>query len=77
MNNSGEIYFILLVSLGKDIPFLPIEIRKKILKSIFYNLTCVSCGEVIISYKPYIINYLDGYSLFNGNCLCRMCNLEY
>lgn len=76
MNNSGEIYFILLVSLGKDLPFLPIDIRKKILKSIFYNLTCISCGEVIISYKPYIINYLDGYSLFNGNCLCRMCNLE-
>lgn len=68
-------YFIYLVALGKEIQFLPIEIIKNILKSIFYNLTCISCGEIIISYKPYIIiNYLDGYILHNRNCLCRTCN---
>lgn len=77
MYNSGEIYFIYITTLGKYLPFLPIEIRKKILKSIIYNLTCISCSEIIISYKPYIINYLDGYILHNGNCICRMCNLEY
>ena len=74
--SSGEIYFNYLVTLGKDLPHLPIEIRKKILGNILYTMSCLTCNEVIISFKPVVIAYSDGYSIINGLLICRECKLQ-
>ena len=72
----GEIYFNNLVTLGKELPFLPIDIRKKILSYILYTMSCLTCNEVIISLKPHFIQYTDGYSILNGYVICRECKIN-
>ena len=78
----GEIYFNKLVTLGKDLPYLPSEVRKKILNYIIYNINCMSCNEVIIYIQLYPSllyennhsnGYTNGYSIINGNCICNQC----
>ena len=44
---SGELYFNNVVTLGKDLPHLPIEIRKKILSKILYTMCCTTCNEAV------------------------------
>lgn len=73
---SGEIYFNYLVTLGRDLPYLPVEVRKKILSKILYNMSCLTCNEVIISFKPVVIAYSDGYSIINGLAICKECKLQ-
>jgi hypothetical protein len=73
---SGEIYFNYVVTLGRDLPYLPIEVRKKILDQILYKMSCLTCNEVIISFKPVVISHSDGYSIVNGLITCKECKKE-
>ncbi len=72
----GEYYFILIATMGKDITYLPPEIRKYILSLININnikLLCIYCSKVIISFKKYYIMHYNGYSIINNNCICNHC----
>ena len=73
---SGELYFNNVVTLGKDLPHLPVEIRKKILGQILYTMSCITCNEVLISFKPVVIAYSEGYSIINGLPICKQCKIE-
>ncbi len=70
---SGEKYFNYLITLGKDLPYFPLEIRKKIFNYIYYNVNCLVCNEVIITSRPSIILYTDGFSYLQGNGMCNLC----
>ena len=73
----GEYYFILLTTLGTEIKYLPIEIRKHILSYIKINLLCITCSQIIITFKKNIIFYYNGYSILNNNCICNECKKIY
>ena len=73
----GEYYFILLTTLGKDIKYLPSELRKHILSFIKLSLLCITCSEVVITFKKNITFYYNGYSILNNNCICNECKKIY
>ena len=69
----GELYFLYLITNGKEIPYLPIEVRKRVIEYLTFKLSCLCCNEIILSFNPIIIAYSDGYSIINGNCICKYC----
>ena len=79
---SGEIYFNYIVTLGRDLPYLPIEVRKNILSKILYKLNCMSCNEIYITYNhSIVIEYSNGNLNKNSNVysinnlfLCNICS---
>ncbi len=73
----GEYYFILLATLGKDIKYLPSELRKHILSFIKISLLCITCSEVVITFKKSTTFYYNGYSILNNNCVCNECKKIY
>ena len=73
----GEYYFILATTLGKDITYFPPEIRKHILSFINVSLLCITCSEVIITFKKNITFFYNGYHILNNNCICNPCKQIY
>lgn len=69
----GELYFTYVVTLGRDLPYLPTEVRKKILQKILYTINCLSCNEIIVSFKPMVIAYTDEYSFLSEHGICSLC----
>lgn len=73
----GEYYFILLATHGKDIIYLPSEIRKYILSFISIGLLCITCSQIVITFKKNITFYYNGYYILDNNCICNECKKIY
>ena len=80
INYNGIYYFIKIVSIGKDISYLPIEIRKIIWNKYFSSLIiCVFCKKVVVNFECFIldknINENENFSIINGTAQCWNCKI--
>lgn len=83
MNNINNInkesikYFIYIISLNKELPYIPREIREIIWKKYFTEpyISCIICNQVILNFNINILESINTETTYmsNGAITCWPC----
>ena len=76
-NKASIIYLMYILSLNKELPYIPLEIREIIWEKYFTvpYISCIVCNQVMLNFDINILDCINTESIFmnNGAITCWPC----